>query len=208
MRLDLETEVRFPDGKRAGYIRRVILDEANEVSGIVMATDDFVSRDVIVPIDLLSEEPGGVLAINAEHDDLADLDDYMEGEVPVLPTEWRMSRNSAPGSSVFPSLMNEPILPVMEVTNLPEGTMTLSQSTEIWCLDGPWGVVDEVLVDEKGEANAFIGRPNNTNERDRIIPLDLVAEVSEDRATLNCTLIDLSTYSEELVNEQEEPETE
>ena len=31
MRFDLDTEIRYPDGRRAGFLRRVILDANGEV---------------------------------------------------------------------------------------------------------------------------------------------------------------------------------
>ena len=206
MRLDLETEIRYPEGDRAGIIRRVLLDENNAVSAVVMATDDLVSRDVIVPLDLLSEEPGGVTAINLSPDDLADLPDYAEDRVPVIPDGWRMRRGPAPGSDVFPEMMNQPLVPVSDVPDLPQGMISVGQGTALWCLDGPWGVVDEVLVDGQGQAYALIGRPDSIEEHDRIVPLELVAQVDADRATLNCTLADLPTYTQETVDEMEEPE--
>jgi hypothetical protein len=206
MRLDLETEVRYPEGDRAGVIRSVILDEENQASAIVLATDDLVSRDVIVPLDLLSEEPGGVVTINLTPDDLADLEDYSEERVPAIPDGWRMSRNAAPGGDVFPEMMYQPLVPVMEVPDLPEGTVAISQGTALWCLDGPWGIVDDVLVDDNGQVYALIGRPDSTEELDRVIPMDLVAQVDADRATLNCTLADLPTYTQDTGNEREEPE--
>ena len=150
MKLDLETEIRYPEGDRAGIIRQVILDENNAVSAIVMSTDDFVSRDVIVPLGLLSEEPGGVTTINLSPEDLADLESYSEERVAVLPERWVMSRNAAFGGDVFPEMMYQPIVPVMDVPDLPEGNTTISQGTTIWCLDGVWGVVDQVLVDDGG----------------------------------------------------------
>jgi len=206
MRLDLETEVRYPEGDRAGVIRRVILNEENEAVAIVMSTDDLVSRNVIVPLDLLSEEPGGVITIDAAPEDLADLQEYTEERVAVLPERWVMSRDAAPGGDVFPEMMYQPIVPLMEVPNLPEGTMSVSQGTAIWCLDGAWGVVDEVLVNDEDQVYGFVGRPDSIEEHDRIIPLDLVAQVDPDRVTLNCTLADLPTYTEETVTELEEPE--
>ena len=206
MRLDLETEVRYPEGDRAGVIRQVIVDEGNVATSIVMATDDLVSRNVIVPLDLLSEEPGGVIAINLAPEDLADLEDYTEERVAVLPERWVMSRNAAEGGDVFPEMMYQPIVPVMDVPNLPEGLLGISQHTAIWCLDDAWGIVDEVLVDDTGQVYALVGRPDSTEEHDRVIPLDLIAQVDADRVTLNCTLADLPTYAQQTVTEHEEPE--
>lgn len=206
MKLDLETEVRYPEGDRAGVIRHVILDEDNAVSAIVMSTDDMVSRDVIVPLGLLSEEPGGVIAINLSPDDLSDLESYTEERVAVLPEKWVMSRNAAPGGDVFPEMMYQPIVPVMDVPDLPEGNMALSQGTEIWCLDGAWGVVDQVLVDDQGQVYAFVGRSDSTEEHDRVVPINLVAQVEANQVTLNCTLSDLATYTQEMTGADEEPE--
>jgi hypothetical protein len=94
----------------------------------------------------------------------------------------------------------------MDVPNLSEGLMGISQRTAIWCLDGAWGIVDEVLVDDAGHVTALVGRPNSTEEHDHIILLDLIAQVDSDRVTLNCTLADLPTYAQETITEHEEPE--
>jgi hypothetical protein len=205
MRLDIETEVRYPDGERAGWIKRVVMDEDNEVTAIVLATDDLVSRELIVPIDSLSEHPGGVTTLNLSSDELDNLTPYEEYEVPALTDAWVQSRNAAFGGDVFPGLY-EPILPVMEVDNLGEDSIGLSQGTEIRCLDGAWGIVDEVLTNDEDKAYAFIGRPYAKDEIDRIIPLELVTETRPDLVLLNCTLADLPTYTEETANELEEPE--
>jgi hypothetical protein len=205
MRLDIETEVRFPNGERAGWIKRVTIDEQNEVTSIVIATDDLIAQELIVPIDSLSEGPGGVIVVNLSSDELDSLEPYEEFEVPVLTDEWVQSRNPAFGGDVFPSLY-DPILPVMEVDNLGENEVGLSQGTEIQCLDGAWGIVDEVLINDDDVAYAFIGRPYAKDELDRIIPLELVTETRPDLVLLNCTLADLPTYTEETANEIEEPE--
>lgn len=205
MRLDLETEVRYPEGERVGIIKRVVLGEDNEVEAIVLATDEFVSRNLVVPLHLLSEEPGGVVTLNATPEDLDALEHYEEGLMPDIPGGWEQRHGPALGGDVFPDLY-QPILPVVEMENLRSDLMGISQGTEIQCLDGPWGIVDEVLVSDDGQAYALIGRPYAKDDFDRIIPLDLVSEVRPDLALLNCTIADLPTYTQETVNEQEEPE--
>jgi hypothetical protein len=74
------------------------------------------------------------------------------------------------------------------------------------CLDGTWGVVDEVLTGDDGQVTAFVGKPDNTDEHDRLIPVELVSQYNADAVTLNCTIEDLPTYAEALTNEAEEPE--
>jgi hypothetical protein len=77
MRFDLDTEIRYPDGRRAGFLRRVILDANREVEKVVMATAHIISRDVIVPVSKLSEAPGNVLQIDLDNDQVHELPTYV-----------------------------------------------------------------------------------------------------------------------------------
>jgi hypothetical protein len=206
MRLDLETDIRFREGERVGRIVRVVLDEESNVKAIVVATGELISRNIVVPLEMLSEGPGGVTTFNGTDADLDGLETYEEERVPMIPDGWRMSSNAAFGGDVFPTAFNQPIVPVTEVANLRSDLVGVSQGTEVRCLDGAWGIVDEVLVDGEGHAYAIVGRPYATEEGDRIIPLELITEVGSEFALLNCSLADLPTYSQETRNEHEEPE--
>ncbi len=207
MRLDIDTEIRYPTGERAGILRKVLLGKDGEVSAVVMTTDELIPRDLIVPVHLLSEAPGAVLTINITPDQLADLPEYQEEEVPAVPEGWQFPDEPVPGLDVFPATMYEPIMPVAEVPNVPD-VLALSQGTEVACLDGRWGIVDEVLVDPTGKAYAFIARPDDIEEHDRIVPAALVSEITPERVLLNCTIADLPAYTRQTVDEQEEPEPE
>src|SRR5215217_4383111 len=148
MRLDLDTEIRYETGELAGVLRKVVIDENGEVNEAVVDTDDLVSRRVLVPIDMLAEGEGGVTYFTGTHDDLDGLPEYEEEMVPAIVEEWVPSDDPAPGAEVFPATMYQPIIPVIEQTNLPEGSYTISQGTEVWCLDDTdrWGIVDEVII--------------------------------------------------------------
>ena len=206
MRFDLDTEVRYPDGRRAGFLRRVILDANGEVEKVVMATARIISRDVIVPVSDLSEAPGNVLQINLNDDQVNDLPAYVEEMEPAVPDGWTFDPEPIPGADVFPATMYQPILPVVEDQNLEEGAIGLSQGTRVDCLDGTWGVVDEVLTGDDGQITAFVGKPDNPVEHDRLIPIELVNQYAADAVTLNCTIEDLATYAQDLTTEAEEPE--
>ena len=206
MRLDLETEIRFPSGERAGFLRKVLLDEDNEVTQVVIATDDFISRNLLVPVDMLSEGEGGVVHINLEPDDLDTLEGYEEERVPVAPEGWEMQITPTAIGEVFPATMYEPIVPVAQVPTLEQETVVLTQGTEIWCLDERWGIVDEVIIDESGTATAFVGRPDDITAHDLLIPIELAIETDANRVVLNCSAADLPTYAQPLVGETEEPE--
>lgn len=207
MRLDLDTDIRYPDGQRAGVLRKVVLDAHDQATEVVMATEGLISRNVIVPVSLLSEAPGQVLTINANREQVDDLPDYKQDREPAMPgSDWQPSRNAAPGGDVFPATIYEPNMPIVVVSNIPEGSVPVSQGTEVWCLDGRWGIVDDVLLDDAGKATAFIARPDATDEHDRIVPLSLVREFNSDTVLLNCTLADLPAYTQEAVLGNQEPD--
>lgn len=208
MRFDLETEVRFETGERAGILRRVVLNEDGRVESIVMSGEGLISRDIIVPASAFSEAPGNVLQINLDQDAINALPEFVMEMEPVVPDGWELEPEPITGADVFPATLYEPLVPVVETSNLPEGTLSITQGTGVLCLDGPWGVVDEVLLGEDGAVSAFVGRPDDTEEHDRIIPIELVSEYGSDYITLNCNLADLPTYTEELTTEAEEPEPE
>lgn len=208
MRFDLETEVRFASGERAGILRRVALNEDGHVESVVISSEGLISRDIIVPVTAFSEAPGNVLQIDLDQDQLNELPEFILEMEPMVPDGWELEPDPITGADVFPATLYEPLMPVTETSNLPEGTLSITQGTGVLCLDGPWGAVDEVLLAEDGTVNAFVGRPDELEEHDRIIPIELVSEYGPDYITLNCTLADLATYTEELINEAEEREGE
>jgi hypothetical protein len=209
MRLDLDTEIRFPNGVRAGVLQRVIVGDTGHVDSVVMSTDELVSRNLIVPVSSLSEGPGDVLNINLTPDQVSDLADYNEELVPAAPEGWEWSEDPLPGADVFPGTLYDPgMMPVTETGNIPEGSTTISQGTEVWCEGERWGIVDEILLNDSGNVSAFVGRPDNVGEHDRIIPIELVSEYSPEAVTLSCTLEDLPNYTEEITDELEEPDAE
>lgn len=206
MRFDLDTEIRYPSGERAGVLRQVMVDDNNEVAEVAMATDTLISRTVRVPVSVLSEEPGEVLTINLSPDEIDELPSYTEERMPAIPEGWEFPEDAAPGSDVFPATMLQPIIPVMEVPNVSEDQLVLSQGTEIACLDGRWGIVDEVLTGDDGQVYALKGRPDATDEFDRVIPIQLIQQANTDQVTLNCTLNDLPNYTQAIEVELEEPD--
>jgi hypothetical protein len=208
MRFDLETEIRYSNGERAGILRRVALNADGHVDSVVMSTEGLITRDIIVPADSFSEAPGGVLQVNLSEEQLGDMPEFVEELEPMVPDGWEFGSDPIPGSDVFPATFYEPLMPVFESNNLPEGSLSFSEGTGVLCLDGPWGLVDEVLLGDDGTITSFVGRPDALDEHDRLIPIELVSEYGSDYITLNCNLEDLPTYTEELINDAEEPQAE
>jgi len=209
MRLDLDTEIRYPNGQRAGVLQKVIVREGGHVDSVVMSTGGLISHDLIVPVSSLSEEAGSVLTINMTKDQVHALPEYEEEMVPDVPEGWEWGNDSLPGEDVFPATLHDPgMIPVMEVGNVPEGSTSVTQGTEIWCEGDRWGIVDEVLLNDEGIVNAIVGRPDSMHEHDRVIPIELISEYSDLAVTLSCTLADLPNYTEEITGEMEEPDAE
>jgi hypothetical protein len=206
MRLDIETEIRYRSGERAGIIREVLLDENNEVSDVIMSIGGIIIREVAVPVSALSEGEGGVLYIDLDPDQVDKLPPYTEELMPAVTGEWEFTPQPSAIGEVFPATMYEPIIPVMEVPSVDEGAIIITQGTEVRCLDGRWGIVDEVVVDDQGRTQAFVGRPDDIYQPDRLIPLELVQETGQEAILLNCNAADLPTYTQALINEPEEPE--
>src|SRR5580765_581933 len=119
MRFDLDSEIRYRNGERAGIMRKVVLNEKNEVGVIVMSTEGFFSREVIVPAGLLYEGDGGVTYINASPREVEGFREYEETEFPAIQDGWEFGSNDAqPLAEVFPATAYQPIIPIMEVSNV------------------------------------------------------------------------------------------
>ena len=197
MRLDLDAEIRYEGGELAGHLHRIGMDQDNSVNQVVISTADLVSRRVIAPLDMLREDESGGLVFTGTADELSELPDYEEERIPVIGEGWEFSENVSAIGEVFPATTYEPIVPIMEVSNLDEGSVSISVGTEVWCLDGRWGVVEQVLMDENDTVQSLLARPDDLEANARLIPIQLMQEADTNRVLLNCTLLDLPNYSEE-----------
>jgi len=201
MIFDLDSEIRYEDGRMAGHLNKIGLGADNQVKDVVLATSNLIARFVIVPADLLYEGEGGTVYIRATEDEVSQMPDYFEGDIPVIADGWEMSSGASAMGEVFPLTTYESMVPRMEVSNLGNGAVSISQGTEIWCMDDRWGVVDEVTLDDEGNVTTFIGLPDDFKEVRRVIPIELVLEAETNRIVLNCSAPDLPTYSVEVPGE-------
>jgi hypothetical protein len=209
MNLDIDTSIRFKDGREAGRIAQVILGpDGNEAENVVMITSDLVSRQIVVPVALLSMAPGDVVQIDVDPDAVADLPDFEQQELAVDPAEWNSPNAYDPAApnAPFPAGEIPPILPVVEYENVPEGSIAVSEGTRVMCIDRSVGVVDEVVLDENDQLLAFIVRPDDPGAPDFRVPRELIYRTTADLVYLNCKYAELPDYAEALVEENEEPE--
>jgi sporulation protein YlmC with PRC-barrel domain len=208
MKLDIGTPVRYPDGEQVGTINKVIFDpETNTVHEIVVETPDLVGRLVLVPVSMLREDPGDVLTVAADRDAVDALPDYEVARYNDQPEGWEVSENYVPGGDMLAGALQYPVVPVMEESNAPAGSVDLSQGTEVQCLDGRFGVVDQVLTDEADQITGLVVRPDDEAVPPLLVPLDLITSSDSLMVQLNCSIADLTAQSEPYMDPNAEPES-
>jgi sporulation protein YlmC with PRC-barrel domain len=208
MKLDIGTPVRYPDGEQVGTINKVIFDpETNTVHEIVVETPDLVGRLVLVPVSMLREDPGDVLTVAADRDAVDALPDYEVARYNDQPEGWEVSENYVPGGDMLAGALQYPVVPVMEESNAPAGSVELSQGTEVQCLDGRFGVVDQVLIDETNQITGLVVRPDDEAVPPLLVPLDLITSSDSLMVQLNCSIADLTAQSEPYMDPNAEPES-
>jgi sporulation protein YlmC with PRC-barrel domain len=208
MNLDINTSVRYPSGEETGTIARVVIMPADgTVQSVVLITPGVTSREVVVPVGMLSTAPGDVVQFDGDAAALDALPNYIEAEYVRPPEDGAVPGDYLPGSILFPLNAMDSFLPVTEYENIPEGSVTLSQGTAVVCQDGVRaGVVDEVELDAEGQLTGLIVRPDEPGTPDFRVAIGLIAGVSDAAVTLTCTFAELPERAEPLVEETEEPE--
>lgn len=209
MKLDIGTPVRYPDGEQVGTIHKVIFDpQTAVVQELVLETPELVGRLVLVPSDLLREDPGDVLTLDATREDVDAFPDYEVERFLDNPEGWTQDRNYVPGDGVFSPTMFYPVTPVFEESNAPEGAIEWSQGTEVICTDGRFGVVDEVIVDsDTAQITGVVVRPDDEALPRLYLPLAALGESDSQVVQINCTQAELPGRAEVYDDPTAEPET-
>ena len=207
MNLGIDTVVRYPTGEQAGHITRVVVDpEHRQVVDVVLTTTGLFSRDVVVPLRLLDEAPGGVTELAGGPDLVDGLPDFEVAAYTSPPEDWSGPAGYLPGTIFFPEAYVPPAPTGPPVRQIPPGTLAIAEGTAVWCEDGRLGVVDEVVSGDDGALVAFIVRPDDAGVPDLLVPIDLVLEATETRIRLNCALDDVAGSVEPIIEEDKEAE--
>ena len=207
MKLDISSAVRFPDGEQVGVINQVVFDpDSASVHEIVLETPDLVGRMILVPVAMLREDPGEVLTFGGDRDALAALPDYEVEEVPVAPEDWQPEDNYAPGEDLLPPYPASPMQPVMEESNAPEGTVVWGAEAVVACSDGPYGRLDQVLIDGDGAVTHLVVRPDGEPTDRRLVPIALVSEADTQLVQLSCAAAEMPAASQSYSDPRGEPE--
>jgi PRC-barrel domain protein len=208
MKLDIGTPVRYPDGEQVGTINKVIFDpQTNTVHEIVVETPDLIGRLVLVPVSLLREDPGDVLTVAADREAVDALPDYEVERHNDAREGWEVSENYVPGGEMLAGALQYPVVPVIEESNAPTGSVELSQGTEVMCLDGRFGVVDQVLTDESDQIRGLVVRADDEALPPLLVTPDRITESDSLTVQLNCTIADLAAHSAPYMDPNAEPES-
>ncbi len=192
MKLDIGTPIRYPDGEQVGTIHKVVFaPETATVHEIVVETPDFVGRLVLVPVDRLHEEAGDVLTLAADRDAVAEMSDYIVERYMDPPDGWVLPENYVPGDGLFSATMHYPVVPVFEESNTDEGSVEWGEGTQVLCSDGPFGTVDEVLIDDTGNVTGIVVRSDEDVSSRLLITPDLIGSADSQTIELTCSLTDL-----------------
>jgi hypothetical protein len=207
MNLDIGTLIRYPDGEQVGSIHKVVFDpETAAVREIVLDLPTLVGRLVLVPVNRLRADPGGVITLDATREEVAEMSDYLVDRFMDPPDGWTMPANYTPGDGIFPTSLHYPVVPVFEESNAEEGTVEWSQDTEVVCSDGRFGTVDLVLVDDTGTLTGLVARADADETVRLLVPFDLIASADSQTIELDCTLAELPDHAAPYDESDTEPE--
>ncbi len=209
MRLDIGTPIRYPDGEQVGTIHKVVFDPAHAtVHEIVLETSDLVGRLVLVPVEELREDSGSVLTLAADREAVAQMSDYIVERYMDPPDGWTLPENYVPGDGLFAATMYYPTVPVFEESNTDEGSVEWGEGTAVLCSDGPFGTVDEVLIDEAGSITGLVVRSDDDRSVRLLVPPTLISNTDSQTIELTCSLADLPSQATVYDDTSAEPETE
>lgn len=191
MDVDIGAHVNTRDRRHAGKVSRVVINpRTNEVIDLIVHRHKGVldARDIVVPVDNVERATKGELQLRLLAAEMEKLPDFLETNYIPPPPEWFAPAPFPPGGILWPAGYAAPALIASEQENVPAGSVTLSEGTEVACPDGGIGVVDEVVSDPASQrVLGFIVRRGWLRTHGVFIPMEWVAEVKPDCVLLNRT---------------------
>ena len=197
MKIDIGVSVKTRDGEEIGKVERVVINPASgEVDGLVVHRGAILSRDVVVPLSLMEGTDTEGVRLRIGRAELVRLPDFvakryraMKPGEPVVPTY-------TPASVLFPLAPPYGAAGVPAPYDLarpewqaPPQDVDISEGTEVRAVDGPIGVVDEVLTDALTNHASFVVVSRGEGAGRKVsIPAEFIDEVAEDHIKVSLTL--------------------
>jgi uncharacterized protein YrrD len=163
-----------------GEVHRLVVDlEDDAVTGIVVLKGSWLTRDVLVPLNLIERTDDDGVVLTVDEAGLDQLPDFAYNEVLAPPPELT-ELGPAPAGTFY--------VPVQQRTRLGKHDVDLTRGAQAHARDGEIGHVDRVeLEPETGKLDAFWIRSEGIFSHDVRIPVEWVDRADESGVYLAAT---------------------
>ena len=196
MKIDIGVSVKTRDGDEIGKVERVVMNpDSMEVDALVVHRGALLTRDVVVPLSLVEGTGEEGVRLRIRSVELAELPDFVERHYAAMVPGQPVVSPYTPGSVLFPlaPIHGAPGVPAPYDLARPEWQepmqdVDISEGTEVRAVDGPVGLVDEVLTDPAtNRTTAIVVRRGSGSGEEVTIPVEFLAEVADDHIKLSLT---------------------
>ncbi|MBI2953055.1 MAG: PRC-barrel domain-containing protein [Chloroflexi bacterium] len=188
LRIDIESEVITKDGHHVGKIDRVVMvPRSLEVTHIVIHKGRVLTRDIVVPVEAIDRTTKRHVILGVTVAEIESMPDFSEEEY-MAPPQAAPIGPYVPGSVLWPlAYVYAPVI-MHEERHIPEEAVDITEGTDVRCVDGKIGIVDEVVVDsETGRVTAFIVRKGTLLTKDVTVPVTWIKSADRDAIELACS---------------------
>lgn len=185
--INIEADVITNDGHHVGEVDRVVMDPRSlNVTHIVIRRGLLLTRDIVVPTSAVAQASKKAVYLNIPLGELEKMPDFIEKEF-VSPPQAAPIGPYVPTDVLWPTGYAYAPAIIRERRNVPENEVDVTEGTDVFCVDGKIGVVDEVLFDTStGHLTNFIVRQGTLLTRDVSIPVSWVKCADANKVELNC----------------------
>jgi len=185
MNIEIGARVRTRDGHEIGEVHRILVDlEDSAVAGIVVLKGGWLSRDVLVPLDLIDHVDGDTVVLALDEGELDRLPDFAFNEILAPPPAW--TAGPYPDGTFY--------VPVRQRKRLGQHHVDVTPGTRVHALDGEIGRVDQVELDPlSGELDVFWIRADGIFGHDVRVPAEWVERADDSGVYVKASRWDIET---------------
>ncbi len=206
MQFVLGSRVHTSDGRHIGSVDRVILSDAKgDVESIVVHQGHFLTRDVIVPMRLVSRVDDDGVHLDIDGKQIDSLANFSKEHYVYPPTGSFIPSGFTFGSVMFPLGVEPGVAPMVveEDKNIEPGAADVGRGYTVLCSDGELGVVRDVMVDaDQDIISALIVEAADVDLGEVRVPATLIADIADELVTLNCTMGEFRSGSQSRLGDE------